>query len=235
MNLTTIGVTMSSLEIAGLTGKKHPHVLRDIDKMLKDLGEDRSKFGSMYLDGYGREQSCYNLPQRECLILVSGYSTQMRAKIIDRWQELELAMRREGDGVVTDLSTEVRRAIGGITKGVIHNEIAAVLPEMIQSELASRRHALVIDTMTAGQVLDMEKVPQKGRRGLVQKTASRLRKYCERNNIVPRQQELGNSARAYVYSVDIVHRWLKEEGRALIRAHLSENAAQATFKLVYAA
>lgn len=226
---------MSSLEIAGLTGKSHAHVLRDADKMLRDLGIDQSKFGSVYLDGKGEERRCLNLPQRECLVLVSGYSVQMRAKIIDRWQELELAMRKENEGIVTDLSTEVRRAIGGITKGVIHNEIAAILPEMIQSELASKRHALVIDTMTAGQVLDMEKVPQKGRRGLVQKTASRLRKFCERNNIVPRQQELGNSARAYVYSVDIVHRWLKEEGRALIRAHLSEAMGQGSLKLVHAA
>ncbi|AQX21156.1 Phage antirepressor protein KilAC domain-containing protein [Bartonella sp. CDC_skunk] len=49
----------------------------------------QSKFGSTYLDKQGKYQNCYNLPKRECLILVSGYSMTLRARIIDRWQELE--------------------------------------------------------------------------------------------------------------------------------------------------
>ncbi|TNF66546.1 MAG: Rha family transcriptional regulator [Gammaproteobacteria bacterium] len=82
-------LTMSSLEIAELTGKRHDHVIRDIKKMLNELEITHPKFGGSYIDSTGRRLKCYYLPKRETLILVSGYNMGMRAKIIDRWQELE--------------------------------------------------------------------------------------------------------------------------------------------------
>ena len=80
---------MSSREIAELTGKDHRNVLRDIDAMLAELEIDVLSFEHIYLDSMNREQREFILPKRETLILVSGYSTLMRTKIIDRWQELE--------------------------------------------------------------------------------------------------------------------------------------------------
>ncbi|OWT61875.1 Rha family transcriptional regulator [Candidimonas nitroreducens] len=88
---TGVPLTMSTQEIARLVGKNHFHVLRDAQRTLEGLGQDASKFGGIYSDAYGREKPCLNLPKRETLILVSGYSVQMRAAIIDRWQELEAA------------------------------------------------------------------------------------------------------------------------------------------------
>lgn len=76
--------TMSSKEIADKTGKAHMHVMRDIRTMLEDIPEGASKFGSIYLDAYQREQKCFKLPQRELDILLTGYSTLMRPKVIDR-------------------------------------------------------------------------------------------------------------------------------------------------------
>lgn len=81
--------TMSSREIAELTGKHHMKVLRDIRGMLETLGKVEAEFGSNYTASNGKKNPEFNLPKRETLILVSGYNVQMRAKIIDRWQELE--------------------------------------------------------------------------------------------------------------------------------------------------
>lgn len=82
-------VTMTSREIALLTAKDHRHVLADARVMLESLGIDCAEFSAEYKDASGKSNPMFILPKRETLILVSGYSVAMRAKIIDRWQELE--------------------------------------------------------------------------------------------------------------------------------------------------
>jgi anti-repressor protein len=89
---TTSAQTMSSLEIAELTGKEHRNVMRDIRAMLDDLEITQLSFERSYRDSTGRALPCFELPKRETLILVSGYSVALRARIIDRWAELEQAV-----------------------------------------------------------------------------------------------------------------------------------------------
>ena len=79
--------TMSSREIAELTGKRHDNVLADIRKMLAEI-QSPEKLGD-YKDSRGRTHQMLLLDKEETLILVSGYSIKMRAAIIRRWQELE--------------------------------------------------------------------------------------------------------------------------------------------------
>ena len=86
-------MTMSSLEIAALTGKEHKNVLRDIRAMFEELEIGVLSFEHSYLSEQKKQMPCFNLPKRECMILVSGYSIKLRAAIIDRWQELEDAQR----------------------------------------------------------------------------------------------------------------------------------------------
>ncbi len=82
---------MSSREIAELTGKLHSHVMRDIREMLVQLygPGGASKFGSSYVTEQNKVVPEFLLPRRETEILVSGYSIPLRARIIDRWHELE--------------------------------------------------------------------------------------------------------------------------------------------------
>lgn len=91
--VTAAALTMSTLEIAGLTGKRHQDVLRDARNVSAQLGTGFAQFCAKIETGKaGRPSEVLNLPKRECLILVSGYSVELRARIIDRWMELEGAV-----------------------------------------------------------------------------------------------------------------------------------------------
>ncbi len=81
--------TMSSREIAELTGKEHKHVLDDIRRVLNEVKIDSAGFSAQYKDSTGRSLPMFNLPRRECDLIIAGYSAKYRLAIIDRWQELE--------------------------------------------------------------------------------------------------------------------------------------------------
>ena len=87
--LTSMPTTMSSLDIAELTGKRHDNVMEDIRKMLEELDFRAPDFSGTQKYGNNNTREIFNLPKRECFILVSGYSITMRTAIIDRWQVLE--------------------------------------------------------------------------------------------------------------------------------------------------
>lgn len=86
--------TMSSREIAELTGKTHANVCRDIRNMLTQLGVAQISFESGYFDANNQQRTEYLLPRRECEILVTGYDVVRRAAVIDRWLELETKQRQ---------------------------------------------------------------------------------------------------------------------------------------------
>lgn len=100
INLPTGSLTMTSREIAERTGKEHKNVLADIRSMLEGIGLTSAEFSADLPDSYGRMQPGFKLPKRECLILVSGYSVELRAAVIDRWQELEAQQARPDPMVV---------------------------------------------------------------------------------------------------------------------------------------
>ena len=130
--------TITSLEIAEVTGKQHAHVMRDIRVLIDKINEstsglvdcredyhrgDRTQYkylsdktqaaildwcfgkqntssyiieSSTYKDTKGEERNMYILNKKACLLLASGYDVILRAKIINRWEELETKERTGG-------------------------------------------------------------------------------------------------------------------------------------------
>ncbi|QCE35654.1 hypothetical protein FAI40_10125 [Acetobacteraceae bacterium] len=85
----TVPHTMSSREIARITGKKHYNVLRDCRDMLSGLNFNALKFEAIEKDARNRDKLVYLLPKDLTLTLVSGYNVKMRHAIVKRWMELE--------------------------------------------------------------------------------------------------------------------------------------------------
>ena len=83
---------MTSLEIAELTGKQHCHVMEAIRKMepaWMKIAESNFRLGS-YEDANGQLRPCYLLTKTECLYIATKFNDEARAKLVLRWQELEL-------------------------------------------------------------------------------------------------------------------------------------------------
>ena len=92
MNIVNFGAelrTMSSHEIAKITGKDLSHVRRDIRAMVGALGDDPDLDHLLAESDARGYVICYHLNKVLSLTLVSGYSIPMRAKIVDRWEALE--------------------------------------------------------------------------------------------------------------------------------------------------
>ena len=66
-------LTMSSLEIAELTGKQHKNVLADIRKMMDDLEINSDVFTAQYKDSTGRSFVMFNLPKELADLLLTKY------------------------------------------------------------------------------------------------------------------------------------------------------------------
>lgn len=92
MNILTQNIkTMSSREIAELTGKQHGHVVRDIELLNETLIEESlSIIGeSFYTADNGQVYREFLLTQAQTIDLMTGYNRNLRVRINRRWQELE--------------------------------------------------------------------------------------------------------------------------------------------------
>jgi anti-repressor protein len=96
--------TMTSVEIAEITGKRHDSVLRDIDNLLEQGVSLHNFVESNYTTDRGKTYRCFELTKKGCLILASGYDAVLREKIINRWEQLETEKRNGGFVIPQTLS-----------------------------------------------------------------------------------------------------------------------------------
>ena len=90
--------TMTSLEIAELTGKQHKDVMKAIRNMepawVKVNGR---KFALVeYQDKKGELRPCYQLTKTECLYIATKFNDEARAKLVlKNWRKQRLVVLEE--------------------------------------------------------------------------------------------------------------------------------------------
>jgi hypothetical protein len=141
--------TMTSLEIAEMTGKNHFDLMRAIRKMgpawVKVNG---CKFALVeYQDKKGELRPCYQLTKTECLYIATKFNDEARAKLVLRWEELERAYRGQA------LSDSLRYSQQGQSPCALPSpkEIVRMADEIIGEGLRLV-NADAEDTLTATQV-----------------------------------------------------------------------------------
>jgi phage regulator Rha-like protein len=228
-DLSKIPLTMSTLEIAGLTGKRHDNVLRDADKMLAELGGAGLRFEASYKDRTGRALRLLNLPKRECLILVSGYSVEMRARIIDRWLALEASVAAP-TAFPADIAEKIER-IFGIERMLAHKvtEIEKAIPvivgQTVDAAIASDARRAVLDYASVRQLLEEAGAAPKGRKSLNRRIGHRLGLLARSEGGARRCPHTG----VWLYPRIMADRFMREEGCGLVGAHNARVAGQGVF------
>lgn len=88
--------TMTSLEIAEVTGRNHKDVMRSIREMEEAwIKVNGRKFALVeYKDAKGEMRPCYSLSKTECLYIATKFNDEARAKLVLRWEELENKVRK---------------------------------------------------------------------------------------------------------------------------------------------
>lgn len=140
--------TMTSLQIAEITGKPHNDVLKAIRVMepawAKTTGGNFSL--SEYKDSTGRSLPMYQLGKTECLYIATKFNDEARAKLVLRWEELERERMMGGFHIPQNFSEALRLAAAQAEKMEAQRKrIEAMRPkELFADAVATSAHSCLI-------------------------------------------------------------------------------------------
>ena len=149
-NITTITdqQTMSSLEIAKLTGKPHNDVMKAIRTMEPAWEKVRQgKFSLLQKtydlpNGGHKQQPYYELTKTECLYVATKFNDEARAKLVIRWEQLEKERLSQQTTLPADPSQITRKQL--ILMALEAEEEKEKLQEKV-STLEADNHGLMTD------------------------------------------------------------------------------------------
>ena len=154
MNQLTAPVpTMSSRDIAELTGKEHKNVCRVIRDLISDRILD-AQLEPLKFEYRGQWFDYYELSKRDSFVVVARLSPEFTAHIVDRWQELEQKLNP-----VFNLPQDLPSALRALAD--IYEQLQQA---QFEREIAVKTKAHISDKKTATAMATASKAVQENQR-----------------------------------------------------------------------
>jgi Phage regulatory protein Rha (Phage_pRha) len=181
-------MTMTSREIAELTGKRHSDVLRDIRSMFTALDLAERTFASGYLDANNQERIEFLLPYDETICLLTGYDAKARMVVIKRWKELEHSIVTSPPALPPMSISQKYTQLNAARELVMDAELKALFPlqwqqisDGVQNDIVAMFGGTPLLGHTAQAPLDIMEIAKrhgidipKNRKGVVGKAVKKL-------------------------------------------------------------
>lgn len=138
----------SSLQVAETFDKRHDHIIRDIEKLQKDL----PNFGEMFLpsnipDGYGRSRKAYYMNRDGFTLLAMGFTgkkaLKFKLKYIEAFNQMENEVKNGGFKVPSTMAEALRLAADQ------QEQIEAMKPKVNYFDQIMASKSLMITTTIA--------------------------------------------------------------------------------------
>ena len=154
MNQLTAPVpTMSSRDIAELTGKEHKNVCRVIRDLILDRILD-AQLEPLKFEYRGQWFDYYELRKRDSFVVVARLSPEFTAHIVDRWQELEQKLNP-----VFNLPQDLPSALRALA-----DTYEQLQQAQFEREIAVKTKAHISDKKTATAMATASKAVQENQR-----------------------------------------------------------------------
>lgn len=213
-----------SRQVAEIFGKRHGHVLRDIDNLLKN--NNTQNWGMWFTeiisdrpaDNPGRPMRHFELTKDGFTLLAMGFTGEkalaFKVAYIDRFNRMEALLKAEA------------------TAALAADEIAKIVDRRVAELLQDQRAVLAEGFVTAHDIRAQHVTDQK--HGPKPSAISiKLAAYAERTgNQSAMTRERGGLKPRRLFSLVIVNTWLRTEGALWIGSSTDKKRGQGRLKLV---
>lgn len=214
----------NSRDVAACFGKRHDHVLRNIDNLLKSL--DSPKLGSGFFvetaapDGQGIARRTVDMTRDGFTLLAMGFTGTralgFKLRYIEQFNRMEADLRRPPAGALA--AEEVRR---------IAVAVADLKREVGELRAAQDPRVAVRDYISVRELLDEAKARPKGRNGLNRRIGNTLRSLALNEGVSLRRCPRTGT---WLFPIAVAQLWMRRHGEALVREHNAAAIGQGVLK-----